>query len=78
MVGHWLVVDALSMKILFDRIHGAVDQQMRGESIRLRARPASSFVEWARHRAPPVETSPEERDNPMLPLQQARGPHAES
>ena len=50
-VGHWLAVDALSMKILFDRIQAAVDREMRGEPTGLRARPASSFVQWARRRA---------------------------
>jgi len=48
-VGHWLAVDALSMKILFDRIQSAVEQEMRGEPNRLRARP--SFVQWSRRRA---------------------------
>jgi acyl-CoA synthetase (AMP-forming)/AMP-acid ligase II len=49
-VAHWLAVDALSMRILFDRIQLAVDQRLRAESTPIAP---ASFVRWARQRAVP-------------------------
>ena len=77
-VAHWLAVDALSMKILFDRVHVALERVMRGEPT---PPAAPSFVRWARKRIAPAADAAElaywtaaaDRVPPPLPVELSGG-----